>query len=200
MNVLKLFILFGFSILFLSCDKDEDPDADPKVPYFNFTIHPPGDRSNGSAQASVFGKNWEASTYIHFETDTSRAFNMDTTRFSIILETHEPGSGLRDFLQIAGFRFKTGEYKTISTYDALDNDMYAFASYSIWRQDGDVLGAGYNLDTKYDNRVWIDKADPISGEMSGRFSLLFTIEDYYRNRPGVPKQIFFKEGRFTVRR
>jgi|GEM_PF-2434293 len=183
-NIIKILLL---SLSFFSCDKEDMKNTDPDIPYFDFKIYSPGDQSTGSAQATVFGKTWNATAYRHPQ-DSSRYFE-------IYFETYSDEGFTRDQISFGLFDAKIGEYTVKNDpFDNNFNDFTIHSVYGLWASDGDLLYGAYHLDTSFDNKIIIEKND---GEtIEGRFALLFTSNKV--EHTDIPGRVFFKDGKFKV--
>jgi hypothetical protein len=188
---MKNLIAFGFLALTLwSCKKENEPDNNPNIPYFDFKIYNPGDQKNGSASATVFGKEWNASAYIARYPDSTSQF------FEVHFETYSDFGETRDHIGFGVFKGQKGEYEiTNNPFDPNFDDFSIACVYGLWISDGDLLYGNYFMDTNYKSKVIIDKND---GEfIEGRFWLIFTSNVV--EHTDIPGRIYFEEGKFRVK-
>ena len=191
-----ILILPGFLFLALLGCKKEPPTTngtnDPDIPYFDFKIYNSGNQENGSAKATTFDKEWNASAYV-------RRFPDSTSRyFEVYLETYSDEGSLRDQISFDAFEGKVGEYQvTRHHFDNRIDDFSIAVKYNFWISDGDLLYGNYFIDTTYSsiNKVIIDKND--GDILQGRFSLVFT-SNVVEHRD-IPGRIYFKNGTFRVK-
>lgn len=183
-NVITILLL---SLPFFSCDKEGMKNTDPDIPYFDFKIYSPGGQVSGYAQATVFGKVWNATAY-RYSQDTSRYFE-------IYFETYSDEGFTRDHISFGLFDAKVGEYTVVNDpFDSNYDDFRIHSIYGLWASDGDLLYGAYYLDANFENKIIIDKND--GKTIEGRFSLLFTSNKVVHT--DIPGRIFFKEGKFKV--
>ena len=184
-NIIRILLL---SLSFFSCKKEDIKNTDPDIPYFNFKIYSPGDQSTGYAQATIFGKTWNATAY-KYPQDTSRYFE-------IYFETYSEEGFTRDQMSFGLFDAKIGEYKAIDNPGDFNFDDYEInCNYSLWASDGDLLYGAYYLDTSFDNKITIEKND--GKTIEGRFNLLFTSNKV--EHTDIPGRVFFRDGKFKVK-
>ena len=188
---MKNLIAFGFLALTLwSCKKENEPDNNPDIPYFDFKIYNPGDQKNGSASASVFGKEWNASAYISQYPDSTSEY------FDVFLETYSVNAETRDQIHFGLFDGKVGEYEvTNNPFDPKYDDFSIACSYALWISDVDLLYGNYFIDTTYKSKIIIDKND--GEEIEGRFWLIFTSNVV--EHTDIPGRVYFEEGKFRVK-
>ena len=193
---MKHISILSFLFLALLGCKKEPPTTNgannPDIPYFDFKIHHPGNQENGSAKATTFEKEWNASAHItRYPKDTSR-------HFEVYLETYSDQGETRDQISFGPFDGKVGEYQVTNNHFDFNFDDFSVASkYNFWISDGDLLYGNYSIDTTYNsiNKVIIDKND---GEvLEGRFSLVFTSNVV--EHTDIPGRIYFENGTFRVK-
>lgn len=187
MKISTFFILL-FGVL-VGCNKDNS-SKEPDIPYFDFKIYQPGTQENGSATATVFDKEWNASVLLYRWPDSTSQY------FQVFFETYSEFGDTRDQVSIGIFDGKVGVYQiTNNAFDTNFDDFSITGDYSFWISDGDLLYKSYFIDETFDNKVVIDKND---GEnIEGQFSLSFTSS--VTKHTDVPGRIFFKSGKFRFK-
>jgi hypothetical protein len=101
---------------------------------------------------------------------------------------------IRERLSIGRIPQKTGNYTIIP----LGNDNI-FSNYSTWLADGDVLNAGWDINTLKKNYIDITAIDTITRVFTGKFDVYFKMTNQ-----GIPSSmhseyINFKNGNFRAR-
>jgi hypothetical protein len=178
------------SLTLWACKKETKPSDDPDIPYFDFKIYHPGSQESGSAQATVFGKEWNASATIARDPDSTSRY------FEVFFETYSDDGSTRDQISFGLFEGRIGEYEVTSNFfDPNFDDFSIHCKYNFWISDGDLLYGNYFIDESFPNKVIIDKNDENSIE--GRFWLLFT-SNLVEHRD-IPARVYFKEGKFQVK-
>ena len=191
-----IFMILGFLFLALPACKKETPTStisnDPDIPYFDFKIYNSGNQENGSARATTFDKEWNASAHIaRYPDDASRYFQ-------VYFETYSDEGYTRDQISFGVFEGKVGEYQvTRPHFDFNFNDFSIESSYGFWTSDGDLLYGSYLVDTTFTNKIIIDKND--GAMVEGRFSLLFRERVAGSHMPQIPSSVYFKNGTFRVK-
>ncbi len=190
-KTMKYTIILAFLTLTLwSCKRENSPNNEPDIPNFDFKIYNPGDQKNGSASATVFGKEWKSSAYIGKYPDSTSQY------FSVILETYSEYDETRDQIFFGLLDGKVGEYEVINNpFDPNPDDFSIDGSYALWISDGDLLYGNYSIDTTYKSKVIIDKND--GTVIEGRFWLIFTSNVV--KHTDIPGRIYFDEGKFQVK-
>jgi hypothetical protein len=188
---MKHLIAFGFLALTLwSCKKENEPDNNPNIPYFDFKIYNPGDQKKGRASATVFGKEWNASAYVSRYPDSTSKY------YQVYFETYSDEGFTRDQISFGVFGGKVGEYDIKNDlFDSNYEDFSIHCSHSLWMSDGDLLYGYYFIDTTYKSKIIIDKND--GEEIEGRFWLIFTSNVV--EHTDIPGRVYFEEGKFRVK-
>lgn len=183
-------MLSFLSLSLWACKKETSSNNDINIPYFDFKIYNPGNQERGSAKATVFDKEWNASaSIIRYPKDTSR-------HFEVYFETYSDEGFTRDQISFGLFDGKVGEYQvTDNPFDNNFDDFSIHGSYALWLSDGDLLYGNYEIDTDFDNKVTIDKND--GNIVEGRFSLVFK-ERIVGSHTDIPSKIYFKNGKFQA--
>lgn len=185
-----LIILSFLSFTFWACKKETASNNDPNIPYFDFQIYKPGNQENGSAKATVFEKEWNASALIVRDPDSTSRY------FQVYFETYSDDGSTRDQISFGVFDGKVGEYQVINnSFDSNLDDFSIHCKYNLWASDGDLLYGNYFIDESFTNKIIIDKND--DKNIEGRFWLLFTSNVI--EHTDIPGRIYFKEGKFQVK-
>jgi hypothetical protein len=182
-------LLIASSLAFVGCGKDDDNNI---VSDFEFVHYWKGTQEGGNAEASVMGKNWEASAYAFPDMN-------QPDYLSILIETYTDNGLLRDQIQFGNFSKTVGEYTVVQdpTAEAFD-DFIIYGYYTQFSDDGDVIFSSYKLDSTFENTINIDMVDTINHIMEGRFDLLFEIVENGHEKE-LPKEVFFENGKFKVK-
>ncbi|MEQ9467629.1 MAG: hypothetical protein RLN88_09465 [Ekhidna sp.] len=163
---------------FLGC-KDEDPVS--LIP----------DIYSGTATAIRSGVSWNAIARTQL--------SVDTTRFTIILDTYSEEGFWRESLGIGGI-LPIFEKQQFELFDG-NNSSITSSRFVTWIDDGDVLSDIYRLDTTVnDSFIQIKKYEPQKAEIQGIFNVSLVLEREGNQTSGeAPEKLVFTEGTFTVK-
>uniref|UniRef100_UPI0032EB3397 hypothetical protein n=1 Tax=Ekhidna sp. TaxID=2608089 RepID=UPI0032EB3397 len=125
--------------------------------------------------------------------------SVDSTRFSIVLDTYSEEGYWRESLGIGGI-LPIFEKQKFELFDG-SNSSITSSSYGTLLDDGDVLGDYYILDTtSIFNFVRITDYSSQNTEIQGIFSVSLVLEREGNQTPGkAPEKLVFSEGTFTVK-
>jgi hypothetical protein len=154
-------------------------------------IYHPGAQESGSAQATVFGKEWNASASITRYPDSTSQY------FQVYFETYSDDGSTRDQISLGVFDGKKRIYEIEKNpFDYNFEDSNIQAVYSFWISDGDLLYGNYIIDSEFANVVTVDKND--GSTIEGSFSLVFKVR-VDGSHSDIPSKLHFKDGKFSVK-
>jgi hypothetical protein len=206
----KLFLLFYKSLwlilLMVACHKTDPlpPTNEPippiEPPPAHVYLHPelvevffPGDQTYGTSSA-VKDISYADAPWV----GNGIAFLNKTTRnkFDIQLGTFHSEGYNRDHICFLNIPLKKNKNIILTNPSINLGDL--IPCYTRLADDGDVIGASYNLMVGFDNYVEVTQVDTLQNIAKGTFNLGFTIKEQYKGY-NLPDTVFFRNGVFDVK-
>jgi hypothetical protein len=187
---MKNSIIFSCFLFFVACHKLEIDKV---------YIHPEqvevftkGQQTYGFASAdkdlSYANAPWESSGVAYIEPNLRSKFHLSFNTY------HVDGYNRGEVL-LMGIPLKKGKNKVFKLNQSSDK---ARALYTRSADDGDVIGASYDLMTGFDNFIDVSKVDTTSNIAKGTFNLGFVINEAYKGN-NYPDTVYFRDGIFDVK-
>jgi hypothetical protein len=178
--MIRLFSIFGLIFCLIGCNKDS----------------PIPDRYTGTANALKNGASWEAVCYV----DSIRIHDWSYPPYYILrMEVYEHRGFIRESFGISAFKLNHNTQKILRPYNDNPEGLVA-GSYLTIKDDGDVLGDIYDLDTTATKDfIQITDFNERKEEVEGVFNVTFVISRDDGDGPTPPEKLEFTNGKFTAK-